>query len=369
MQLSGRVEAVVDGVLRGWAWDAARPGLRLAVAVLADGRRIATCRADRPRGDLRRNGIGDGAHGLECPLPLELLDGAEHDFVLAADGDPAPAEIARGRLAVPRQGHLLHGRLERIEPRRVTGWVADRARPGTPVPVELVAGGAVVARTLADRFRRDLLEAGIGSGAHGFVFELGEEVAALPPGTEILVRAGSDFGHWELARRRLAHPAGVADEAREGAAQALRPLLEEARAAERRGELRRAAGLLDEALALAPGEFETLAIRARVAFALGAAEDAGRFARAALALRPGHVRPTVILARLASARGDHAEAAELWSAEPAGDSCYRERLVKRGRALAALGRPREAMAEFGAALALDPDDRDALRGQAQLAEG
>ncbi|MFN7001509.1 MAG: tetratricopeptide repeat protein, partial [Elioraea tepidiphila] len=366
MRLPGRVEKVEDGVLRGWAWNPAQPDERLTVAVLADGRRIGLCRADRRRGDLRRQGIGDGGHGFECTLPLELMDGAEHDFLLVAE-DRA-VEIARARLPVPRRGHHLHGRLERVEPERLVGWAADRGQPGRAVALELVVGGRVLARTVADRFRGDLLEAGIGAGAHGFVFELGE---ALSPGSEIAVRAGPEFGHWELGRARLpgGEPPSAAAAAPDGDAPAHRRLIEAAREAERRRDLRRAAALLDEAIALAPTEFEALALRARTAFALDAAEDAARFARAALALRPGHVRPTVILARLASARGDHAEAASLWSAVPPGDECYRERLVKRGRALAALGRPREAMAEFGAALVLDPGDRDALRGQAQLAEG
>lgn len=383
MQVTGRVENVVDGVLRGWAWDASRPDLRLDVTLVVDGRPVATRRADRPRGDLRRNGIGDGGHGLEFPLPLDLLDGATHLFVLTVPAHGSVVEVARRSMQVERRRHLLHGKLDRVEPLRVAGWVADRARPDATVTLELLADGALLARASATQFRRDLLTAGIGSGAHGFVFDLGLLHGKVASGTELVIRASAEFDHWELAR--FAMPPGPPSEALPTRplplasappptipprqSDAARRLVDQARDAERRRDFARAATLLDEALAAAPADFELLAVRARVALSLNAAADAERFARAALEQRPGHPRPMVILARLASQRGEHAAAAELWSAIGPGEDNYRERLVKRGRALLALRRPREAMSEFAAAVALDPADRDAQRGLAEVAFG
>lgn len=376
MRLSGRVETIVEGVLRGWAWDASRPGLRLDVTLLADGRPIGTVRADRARGDLRRNGIGDGLHGFEFRLPSELLDGAVHLFALHVVAEGASVELARRSIKAEPRRHRLRGRLERVEPLRLAGWAADEARPDRAVTLELVAAGEVLARAEATRFRADLLAAGIGSGAHGFVFDLAPLLGRIPAGTELIVRASAEFDHWELARvvlppaTRLRPPAASPPES----ATPILPtqpdifrLIAEAREAERRRDLPLAAAFLDEALAVAPTDFELLALRARVALALHADEDAERFAHAALAERPGHPRALVILARVASRRGDHAAAAELWSAIGPGEDGYRERLVKRGRALAALGRPREAMAEFAAAVALDPADCDAQRGLAEVA--
>jgi hypothetical protein len=62
--------------------------------------------------------------------------------------------------------------------RRITGWaVGDRL--DRPCRLRLEVAGQVVGHAIARRFRRDLLDAGIGHGHHGFAARL---VAALPPG-------------------------------------------------------------------------------------------------------------------------------------------------------------------------------------------
>jgi hypothetical protein len=72
-ELEGRVDAVDNGRLFGWVWDAANPADRLAVQVMFDQVRIATVTADRPRIDLKRNGIGDGAYAFDIEIPEEAL--------------------------------------------------------------------------------------------------------------------------------------------------------------------------------------------------------------------------------------------------------------------------------------------------------
>jgi hypothetical protein len=75
--LEGRIDAIEHHRVYGWAFDRARPGLRLAVTVRLDGRVVGEAMADRMRVDLRRNGIGDGAHAFE--VALDNLTAAERD--------------------------------------------------------------------------------------------------------------------------------------------------------------------------------------------------------------------------------------------------------------------------------------------------
>ena len=70
-KIQGRVDAIEGRRLFGWVWDAVRPGERVLVRVLKEGRMVASATADMARVDLRRNGIGgmaeavrDGVDGL-----------------------------------------------------------------------------------------------------------------------------------------------------------------------------------------------------------------------------------------------------------------------------------------------------------------
>ncbi|QFU17183.1 hypothetical protein [Microvirga thermotolerans] len=75
-QIQGRLDAIESRRLYGWVWDRGQPEERLLVRVLFRGRMVASATADRPRIDLRRNGIGDGAHAFEVELP----DGVGQDL-------------------------------------------------------------------------------------------------------------------------------------------------------------------------------------------------------------------------------------------------------------------------------------------------
>ena len=49
-----------------------------------------------------------------------------------------------------------------------TGWCAEPQQPGKTIYVEIVADGTTVARSMANLHRKDVAEAGIGKGNHGF---------------------------------------------------------------------------------------------------------------------------------------------------------------------------------------------------------
>jgi hypothetical protein len=82
----GRVDAIDDGRLFGWAFDPAAPAKRLTIRVLLDGKPIAEAVADKDRPDLKRSGIGDGAHAFDVMLPQFAALRAGELVVVAING-------------------------------------------------------------------------------------------------------------------------------------------------------------------------------------------------------------------------------------------------------------------------------------------
>lgn len=78
---------------------------------------------------------------------------------------------ARAGIAPPAAPGPLRGNIDRTAP-RLFGWAQDEAAPEVPVELELLCGGVVVARVLANRYRPDLRQAGLGSGCHAFELDI-----------------------------------------------------------------------------------------------------------------------------------------------------------------------------------------------------
>ncbi|MDK1374714.1 MULTISPECIES: hypothetical protein [unclassified Sinorhizobium] len=95
--MNGRVDAIDQGRVFGWAFDPAAPNQRLTIRVILDGSVIAEAVADRNRPDLKRNGIGDGSHAFEIALPEAAAARTGDLVVTALDG-----RGSEQRLRVPR---------------------------------------------------------------------------------------------------------------------------------------------------------------------------------------------------------------------------------------------------------------------------
>ena len=86
------------------------------------------------------------------------------------------ADIA-GIVAIPAAGKL-QGNLERLEDGMLTGWVIDSAGADAVV-ADVLAGGEVVARVVANRYRADLDQAGLNGGRGGFTVALPASIDSL----------------------------------------------------------------------------------------------------------------------------------------------------------------------------------------------
>ncbi|MBV2143524.1 hypothetical protein KUG47_08435 [Falsochrobactrum sp. TDYN1] len=113
--VKGRVDAIEDGRLFGWAFDPSFPTERLTIRVLLDDKPIAEAPADKDRPDLKRNGIGDGKHAFEVMLPQFAAARAGELVVVAANeagGEqklrvPKPDEQAAEALIAAPMAHIL----------------------------------------------------------------------------------------------------------------------------------------------------------------------------------------------------------------------------------------------------------------------
>ncbi len=65
----------------------------------------------------------------------------------------------------------LRGWVEGVSADALWGWAQDSGDPQNPVSLHVLADGCVVGRVLANRFRADLRDAGLGCGRHAFQFE------------------------------------------------------------------------------------------------------------------------------------------------------------------------------------------------------
>jgi autotransporter passenger strand-loop-strand repeat protein len=74
-------------------------------------------------------------------------------------------------LPVPKNGPL-RGFVDQAGPDCVSGWAQDCEAPEAPVSLDVYCGGLHLVRVLANAYRADLREAGIGSGCHAFEVRL-----------------------------------------------------------------------------------------------------------------------------------------------------------------------------------------------------
>jgi hypothetical protein len=138
----GYVEARTADRILGWAWDPAAPETRLEVVLLRGKRIVARTRADQPREDLARNGVGDGAHAFAFVLDealrgeagrLDVAVEAEGGALVplgaarADQGGAAIAQVQRGLAALVAGQRAVLRTIEALPARSALGEAALRA--------------------------------------------------------------------------------------------------------------------------------------------------------------------------------------------------------------------------------------------------
>ena len=201
--IDGFVEALRPFQVRGWVVDRASPETRLRVRVSLRGRLAGAAMADLFRQDLADAGVGDGRHAFVVnvteSLPLQRPESITVE-VEEADGEtttlPMLPTLAIETTDVATKERppetSVTGFFAVVSPVEVMGWAFDSARPDMHLKVVVEEGGRVVGEAIASRFQRDLVQAGIGSGDHGFVFVVPQSGASLrPPLVEVFAISGA----------------------------------------------------------------------------------------------------------------------------------------------------------------------------------
>lgn len=156
-EVQGLVDKAHPDRLYGWAWNASRPGERVAVELRLGDAPVARAVADLARHDLEKAGVGDGRHAFELPLEADWIRRASELSVVVRTEDgvatPIPMRVRRqAPEALPSGGaqRALDGLAAGQE--RIAAQLAELARrlPG-PEEREAVQGLVVAQAVLAER--------------------------------------------------------------------------------------------------------------------------------------------------------------------------------------------------------------------------
>jgi len=162
----------------GWAVDPDDPDTDVTVRILSDGVEIATVLASAFRQDLLDAGISDGTAAFWVDLTSSVSPGISHSILTQArdlqTGQWVDLDFTPRTLTCTGLGgfHDTAGGTSSRADCRVEGWAFDRDNPTSRVRVRIVVDGRAVAETTADRFRQDVLDAGIGDGFSGWSVDL-----------------------------------------------------------------------------------------------------------------------------------------------------------------------------------------------------
>ena len=190
----GRIDAIVGHRLHGWvvtpggAEDEPRQYL-----LFIDNQPYARFSARTYRPDLEGVACDDGLCGFRIPLQAPFDDGKEHEFSLRVGSEPE-TELHRRTLRTPRSisGSSLprqdvQGYVDKQEGLFLLGWAHDPEPGAAPVVVELLAAGETCGYAVADRYRQDIADSGVGNGQHGFALRIPNHLLEGPP-VELTVR-------------------------------------------------------------------------------------------------------------------------------------------------------------------------------------
>ncbi len=79
----------------------------------------------------------------------------------------------------------LQGYVDLISSQCIAGWARDMDHPEVPVCLDVHIGGRLIGQALANRYRSDLEQAGLGGGRHGFNFTPPPNLRFSPDAVEV----------------------------------------------------------------------------------------------------------------------------------------------------------------------------------------
>jgi spore maturation protein SpmB len=165
MAVLGSVERINRERIIGWVLEDSAPDRRHVVELCLRGRHVAAAPATVERPDLAKK-LGQRRADLGFELVLPYGTPLEADqMAVRVIGCDATLDVAEAAMRP-------EGVLDFLAGATIGGWAWHTGRPTERVTVIVKHDGKPVASVVADGFRHDLFEAGIGDGAHGFTVDL-----------------------------------------------------------------------------------------------------------------------------------------------------------------------------------------------------
>jgi hypothetical protein len=97
------------------------------------------------------------------------------------------SRCARGLLREADAQHIgaLRGFIDEAGQSCIMGWAQNTDSPEAPVCLDIIVDCCCIGQVLANRYRGDLAQAGLGSGRHSFIFTPPAGVLATAPSVEV----------------------------------------------------------------------------------------------------------------------------------------------------------------------------------------
>lgn len=96
------------------------------------------------------------------------------------------------------QREPTRGYVDVYTPERISGWAQYLRYPEIPVKLEIYFDHKLTGPTIANRYRRDLEEANLGSGQHGFEFVPPKDIYLSAEIIEVTAPSGTAIGTFRI---------------------------------------------------------------------------------------------------------------------------------------------------------------------------
>lgn len=174
--LTGHIEIANPRLISGWAQDPHQPDAWVRLVITSNGEQIGSVLANRFRSDLQQAGIGNGDHEFSFELTADAISSETHvvQILRESDGTELPGSpiVLRASQSFEAVSLALKGSIDFVDLEKIAGWTRDELRPDTAVPLLISDHDEIIGRVVADIYREDLKDAGIGNGHHAFEFPM-----------------------------------------------------------------------------------------------------------------------------------------------------------------------------------------------------
>ena len=137
-------------------------------------------------------GMFQNAHEYRTLYPQEAATGLA-PYCAPRYDDGYAVEAVRRRIALragltradAQPAGALRGYVDLVSVDCIAGWAQNVDHPEAPVCLDIYAGGRLIGQMLANRYRADLEQAGMGSGRHSFKFTPPAGLGFTPDAVEV----------------------------------------------------------------------------------------------------------------------------------------------------------------------------------------